>query len=178
MADLRAIPWVFSWTQARYYLPGWFGVGTALERLEKEQPEAYETLRRESGGWPFVRYVLYNAENSLASADLAIMEQYASLVKDPALRKYQFDRISGEYLRTERMLNQFFGATRAERRPRLTRTLEMRAAGLRSLHELQIGLLREWRALRAARKNTEAQALMPSLLLSVNAIASAERTTG
>ena len=178
VADLRAIPWVFSWTQARYYLPGWFGVGTALERLEKEQPEAYETLRRESGGWPFVRYVLYNAENSLASADLAIMEQYASLVKDPALRKYQFDRISGEYLRTERMLNQFFGATRAERRPRLTRTLEMRAAGLRSLHELQIGLLREWRALRAARKNTEAQALMPSLLLSVNAIASAERTTG
>jgi phosphoenolpyruvate carboxylase len=178
IADLRAIPWVFSWTQARYYLPGWYGVGTALERLERERPDDYETLRRESGGWPFVRYVLYNVENSLASADLAIMEQYASLVKDPVFRQEHFERIAGEYLRTEKMLDRFFGATRAERRPRLTRTLEMRAEGLRQLHTLQIQLLEEWRGFRAANLDIEARALMPSLLLSVNAIASAERTTG
>lgn len=178
IADLRAIPWVFSWTQARYYLPGWFGVGTALERLEKEHPDLYGILRKEGENWPFMRYVLYNAETSLASADVNIMEQYASLVKDPGLRKEQFNRIAGEYHRTETMLNHFFGGTRAERRPRLTRTLLMRAEGLRRLHEIQIELLRDWRNLRSLRKNTEAQALMPSLLLSVNAIASAERTTG
>lgn len=178
IADLRAIPWVFSWTQARYYLPGWFGLGSALERLERECPEDFALLQREGGKWPFFRNVLYNAETSLASANLEIMERYASLVKDPALRRDQFNRIAGEYRRTEAMLDKLFGAPRAQRRPRLTRTLEMRAAGLKRLHEIQIALLREWRELRAQRRTREAEALMPSLLLSVNAIASAERTTG
>lgn len=176
--DLRAIPWVFSWTQARYYLPGWFGVGSALERLRDEHPGDYDFLKREGGVWPFVRYVLYNAETSLASADLDIMKQYAALVPDAALRKAQFKRIEGEYLRTNRMLEDFFGAPRAERRPRLTRTLAMRAEGLRRLHAIQIALLREWRELRARRRTREAEALVPALLLSVNAIASGERTTG
>lgn len=176
--DLRAIPWVFSWTQARYYLPGWFGVGTALERLRNEHEKDYEFLKRKSMAWPFVRYVLYNAETSLASADLDIMKQYASLVGDPALRKAQFHRIEREYHRTEDMLEDFFGAARAARRPRLTRTLAMRAEGLQRLHTTQVALLREWRGLRAARRTREAEALVPTLLLSVNAIASGERTTG
>lgn len=176
--DLRAIPWVFSWTQARYYLPGWFGVGSALERLREEHPADYRFLKKASKKWSFVRYVLYNAETSLASADLDIMKQYADLVPDAALRKAQFARIKGEFDRTEQMLEDFFGAPRAERRPRLTRTLAMRAEGLRRLHAIQIELLREWRDLRAKRRNKEADALMPSLLLSVNAIASGERTTG
>lgn len=176
--DLRAIPWVFSWAQARYYLPGWFGVGTALERLQQEHPDEYRLLQQESRDWPFVRYVLYNAETSLASADPGIMKQYAALVPDPELRKAQFKRIEGEYQRTARMLEDFFGAPRAERRPRLTKTLAMRAEGLRRLHAIQIELLREWRELRANRKNKQAEALVPVLLLSVNAIASGERTTG
>ena len=176
--DLRAIPWVFSWTQARYYLPGWFGVGSALERLHEEHRRDYQYLKRECKTWPFVRYVLYNAETSLASADLDIMKQYATLVPDPVVRKAQFTRIKNEYIRTERMLEDFFGAARAERRPRLTRTLAMRAEGLRRLHAIQIALLREWRSLRASRRTREADALVPSLLLSVNAIASGERTTG
>lgn len=176
--DLRAIPWVFSWTQARYYLPGWFGVGSALERLAQEAPKEYRYLKKESRRWPFVRYVLYNAETSLASADLDIMKQYATLAPDQALRNTQFARIKGEYLRTERMLEDFFGSPRAERRPRLTRTLAMRAEGLARLHAIQIALLREWRELRANRRNKEADALVPTLLLSVNAIASGERTTG
>lgn len=176
--DLRAIPWVFSWTQARYYLPGWFGVGSALERLQQEHPEEYAFLQRESKNWPFVRYVLYNAENSLASADLAIMKQYAALVSDPAVRSAQFRRIEGEYRRTESMLEHFFGAAREQRRPRLMKTLRMRAEGLRRLHAIQIGLLREWRQLSASGQTRQAEALVPSLLLSVNAIASGERTTG
>jgi phosphoenolpyruvate carboxylase len=176
--DLRAIPWVFSWTQARYYLPGWFGVGTALERLHDQHPNEYAFLKKHRETWPFIRYVLYNAETSLASADLDIMKDYASLVADTALRKAQFKRIEGEYRRTERMLEDFFGAPRAERRPRLTRTLTMRAEGLRRLHALQIVLLREWRGLRSRRRTREAEALVPALLLSVNAIASGERTTG
>jgi len=176
--DLRAIPWVFSWTQARFYLPGWFGVGTALERLQAEHPKEYAYLKKQRESWPFIRYVLYNAETSLASADLDIMNEYASLVSDAALRTSQFNRIKGEYRRTERMLEDFFGAPRAERRPRLTRTLAMRAEGLRRLHAIQIALLREWRDLRSRRRMREAESLVPTLLLSVNAIASGERTTG
>lgn len=176
--DLRAIPWVFSWTQARYYLPGWFGVGSALERLAGEFPDDYAYLKKHAASATAIGYVLYNAETSLASADLDIMAQYAGLVHDPALRKAQFDRIRGEHRRTEQALEAFFGAPRATRRPRLTRTLAMRAEGLRRLHTIQIELLRTWRDLRARRRNAEAEALVPTLLLSVNAIASGERTTG
>lgn len=176
--DLRAIPWVFSWAQARYYLPGWFGVGYALERLETENPAGFARLRESSGQWPFIRYVLYNAETSLASADLGIMERYAGLVDDKALRDSVFAHITREYQRTERMLDRFFGAPRAERRPRLMKTLRMRAEGLERLHQIQIALLREWRALRRDRQSAKAKKRLPWLLLSVNAIASAERTTG
>ena len=153
----------------------WVAPWNACRRIT---PREYAFLKKQRENWPFIRYVLYNAETSLASADLGIMKEYASLVSDAALRNAQFKRIKGEYLRTERMLEDFFGAPRAERRPRLTRTLEMRAEGLRCLHAIQIALLREWRDLRSRRRKKEADALVPTLLLSVNAIASGERTTG
>lgn len=106
------------------------------------------------------------------------MKQYAALVTNPTVRGAQFKRIEGEYRRTESMLEHFFGAGREQRRPRLMKTLRMRAEGLRRLHAIQIALLREWRQLSASGQTRQAEALVPSLLLSVNAIASGERTTG
>lgn len=178
LEDLRAIPWVFSWTQARYYLPGWYGVGSALERLEKEQPKQFAHLKKNFDSWPLLRYVLFNAETSLASADRDIMWNYAELEKDEAVRDSQFKRISDEYERTERTIDALAGAARAKRRPRLVKTLDMRADGLRRLHAMQIELLKKWRGLQAENNHDEADTLLPSLLLSVNAIAGAERTTG
>jgi len=178
MEDLRAIPWVFSWAQARFYLPGWYGVGTAFERLREEDPALFETLEGNINKFPILRYVINNVETSIASADPKMFQAYANLVKDKALRRAHLSTISEEYHRTDNMIDCLLGGPRSERRPRLMKTLEMRAKGLRRLHTRQIELLHSWRAHQAAGREAEAEAMMPSLLLSINAIASAERTTG
>lgn len=178
LEDLRAIPWVFSWVQARYYLPAWYGLGHALERLAREDSESFEFVCESARTWPFMRYVLYNAETSLSSADLGLMYSYAELVEDEALRERFYTLIAGEFRNTQSMINQIFGAPRGVRRPRMEATLALRESGLRVLHQRQIGLLRAWRGHRAAGEDTQAEAILPSLLLSINAIASGLRTTG
>jgi len=176
--DLRAIPWVFGWAQSRYYLPGWYGVGSALERMERENPEGFNYLQAHSNEHPFVRYVLYNVETSHASADLDIMKDYAQLVDNVSVREAQYGIIAEEFNKTKYMIDRFFKAEREQRRPRLSKTLDMRAAGLRKLHECQIELLTRWRGLSDEEQAQEGEGLLPTLLLSINAIAGAERTTG
>ncbi len=177
MADLRAIPWVFSWNQARFYLPGWYGLGTSLETMKKTDPTVFAFLIEHGVCTPFLRFVLTNSETSLASANLEIMNEYAQLVSDRSVREKFLGIIRDEYERTERMIDELFQAPRRERRPRMIKTLELRNAGLHCLHRQQIALLREWRALQAE-GNVGAGELLPTVLLSVNAIASGLRTTG
>jgi len=176
--DLRAIPWVFSWTQARFYLTGWFGIGSALNKLKTEAPEDYQYLKDHRSTSSFVEYVIFNSETSLASADIAIMEEYSTLVENEEIRKSQLARIVDEHDLTEKMMDDFFDANRAVRRPRMVKTLDMRAEGLRRLHTHQIQLLRQWRELTKDGKIQEAETLFPTVLLSINAIAGAQRTTG
>ena len=176
--DLRAIPWVFSWTQARFYLPGWFGAGSALWQLQQEDAEAFASLRRAVPGSPFLRYLLTNIESSLVSANTGIMHAYAALVPDAALRDAFMGRILAEYERTQGMLAELFDGPFVTRRPRLHETLRIREEPLRILHLQQIALLRQWRALTAAGDSGAAEAFMPDLLISINAIASGLRTTG
>jgi phosphoenolpyruvate carboxylase len=177
MEDLRAIPWVFSWTQSRYYLPGWYGIGAGMERLKTQQPAQFEVLLEKGARFSFLRYVLTNAETSIASADVELMESYAALVPDTALRNRFLDLITTEYTRTQRMIDEVFHAPREQRRPRMTRTLRLRDAGLRRLHRHQIRLLRDWRTMREA-GDSRADGVLPTVLLSINAIASGLRTTG
>ena len=176
--DLRAIPWVFSWNQSRFYLPGWYGTGTALAALQADDAGAFDRLAAGAGDWPFLKYVLTNVETNLASADVELMRAYASLVGDEAVRGEFFDRVLAEFERTERMLNAIFGGEALpERRPRMVKTLKLRDARLRVLHQQQIDLLARWRPLRE-RDSAAADELLPQLLLNVNAIASGLRTTG
>ena len=177
LADLRAIPWVFSWNQCRYYLPGWFGVGSALEALEKEEPEKFKTLQNELRNYSFLYYVLSNVETNIASADISIMKDYSELVTDPEIRERIFRIISSEFERTRDQLRKVFGGSLEERRPRMGKTLLLRARALALLHEQQIKTIRDWRA---AQKDdpAKAEALLPRVLLSINAIASGLRTTG
>src|ERR1035437_3230622 len=84
--DLRAIPWVFSWSQARFHLPGWYGVGTALDWLRRERIEDWTRLREQVRVWPFLSYLLHNAAASLMMAHPELMRLYASLVEDEAVR--------------------------------------------------------------------------------------------
>ncbi len=175
LADLRAIPWVFSWNQSRYYLPGWFGVGSALETLSTQQPEVYAAIRNELRDRPVLYYVLTNVETNLASADLAIMKEYAALVPDAEIRDRYVGRVEEEFNRTRRMLDDIFQGSVESRRPRMLKTLRLRADALLVLHRRQIATLREWRAAKSGEKSAE---LLPRVLLSVNAIASGLRTTG
>lgn len=178
ISDLRAIPWVFSWTQARYYLPGWFGVGTALSDLKKSSPGDFSALKEALGKSTFLGYVLTNVETNLASANLDLMEAYAGLVTDPAIRTGFVKTITGEFKLTRDILAELFDGSMADRRPRMAKTLAIREAPLKVLHHQQIALLKEWRAHLGKEDQTAADALLPKLLLSINAIASGLRTTG
>lgn len=178
LADLRAIPWVFGWNQSRHYLPGWYGLGTALEELQGGDPAAFAALRANVRSWRFLTYALSNIESNLASAAPDLMRDYAALVSEADVREGFLARILDEHARTARMLEQVFGRPLAERRPRLARTLHLRDAGLRALHAHQIALIRRWRELRRAGDQAQADALLPSLLMTVNAIAGGLRTTG
>jgi len=177
LADLRAIPWVFSWNQSRYYLPGWFGVGTALESLAAWQPGAIAELRASLKTSPLLYYVLTNVETNIASADAAIMQDYASLVKEDAARESILGLILAEFDRTHSMMSEVFGGSLEARRPRMLKTLGLRAHALKILHQQQIQLLSQWRAARAG-SSPETEKLLPKVLLSINAIASGLRTTG
>lgn len=175
LADLRAIPWVFSWSQARFYVPGWYGLGSALESLSSKQ---LDTLAEQFRTWPFWRYVLTNVESSLASADAELMKDYASLVAEEKLRKDFLSQILEEWHRTHAMIERVRGRSLDERRPRMLRTLQLRSEALRTLHAQQIALLAKWRLLLSQNQSSSADALLPELLLSINAIASGLRTTG
>lgn len=175
LTDLRAIPWVFSWTQARFYLTGWYGAGSALAALSEAE---LSELREQVRSVPFLRYLITNIETSLASSDLEVMREYADLVEDPELRQRIWGRIESEWHRTQRSLSLVLGTEFARHRPRLGRTLALRVGPLRTLHRQQISLLRQWRSRLQTGDTAGAQARLPELLLTVNAIASGLRTTG
>ena len=173
LQDLRAIPWVFSWNQSRYYLPGWYGVGAGLESLQNEQPELFDKLPELVNQSSFLRYVFYNAESSLASSDPNWMAAYAELVEDENLRSLMLGKILAERSLAEKHFTRMFRGTLQERRPRFWKTLQARENALRLLHGQQIRLLKEFRA-----EGGEQPERVERMLLVVNAIASGLRTTG
>ncbi len=168
--DLRAIPWVFSWTQSRFYLPGWYGVGSALDRLHREQPEDFQRLEDTILSSTLPRYIFTAVETNLMSADLELMNAYAGLVKDEALRKVFMDKIENEFRLARTHLARLFPRQIHIRRPRYAKTLALRDKPLRILHQQQIELLREWRQ--------SDEEITRGLIFSISAIASGLRTTG
>ena len=178
LADLRAIPWVFSWSQARFFLSGWYGMGSALESLQREQPEAFALLKQHALDWYPSKYVLTNVSTTILSADMEVMAEYAALVEDGAIRDRVMGMIRDEYARTRRMLEALWGGPLEERRPHIHQALRMREPWLRVLHRQQVELLRTWRGLKQEKRQAEADSLLPRLLLTVNAVAGGLRTTG
>ncbi len=169
--DLRAIPWVFSWSQARFHLPGWYGVGSALEGLRSEEPRRLQQLRQGLSSWTFLSYLLHNVEAALMMADTGIMELYASLVKDPDLRHTLLAMIVAEHGLAEARINDLFGGVPQQRRPRLALAIKLRECALKPLHREQVRLLAAWRA-------QPSEQLLRALLLTVNAIAMGQKMTG
>jgi phosphoenolpyruvate carboxylase len=178
LADLRAIPWVFSWGQARYYLSGWYGVGSALEALQINDPDAFAAAQQHLLTWAPLHYILSNAATSIAVVDTEMMRAYAALVEDADIRERVLSRILGEYVRTRQMLEALYGGSLAERRPNVHGLMQIRRKGLHVLHEQQLALLQEWRALQQQGAPNEAEQVLPHLLLTVNALASGLGSTG
>ncbi|HSH39650.1 MAG TPA: phosphoenolpyruvate carboxylase, partial [Chthoniobacterales bacterium] len=177
LGDLRAIPWVFSWSQARFYLPSWYGVGSALEELMMGDAPAFGALCRHASTWPPLRYLLMNVSTSVLQADVALMREYAQLVDDAAVRERVYGVIEAEFHRTRRMVETVFGADLLAKRPRLSRVLKLRQSGLEMLHRRQIELLRRWRGDECS-DDAASDPTFIELLVTVNAIASGLRTTG
>jgi phosphoenolpyruvate carboxylase len=178
LEDLRAIPWVFSWNQARFAISGWYGFGTALDRLRSICPDAFEVIRGKDFSWAPLHYIASNVATSIATVDTGIMRDYAMLVDDPAIRERILGMIADEYERTKELLELLYGGPLEEKLFNVYRFISVRQEGLRMLHRLQIDLLRSWRGLKREDRSKEADALLPELLLTVNAIASGLRSTG
>jgi phosphoenolpyruvate carboxylase len=174
LADLRAIPWVFSWSQARFYLSGWYGTGTALQWLHDEHPSAFDTVKEQTVVWSPLHYVISNVATSVATADLDIMRAYADLVPDSSLRSRIMTPIEEEYTRTRQMLERIYSGPLSEQRPNVQDFLDLRQQGLKTLHRQQIDLLRTWRD----GPESEDNDVLPTLLLTINAIANGLGTTG
>jgi phosphoenolpyruvate carboxylase len=172
IADLRAIPWVFAWSQSRYYLSGWFGLGSALADLRSRDEAQHADLLSHVFDWPPLHYVISNAATSIATSDPDIMEMYAGLVDDQVLRNAYLEPILEERQRTMALLEEIYGGPLRIRRPNISRTLELRAPALLPLHQRQVRLIREWRA------DPDDAVLLGDLLATVNAIAGGLGSTG
>lgn len=148
LSDLRAIPWVFAWTQNRHLITGWYGVGSALKAfLDVRREQGLDLLRRMFRDARLFRIILDEVEKTLLAVDLDIARSYAELVDDPQLRDSIFGRIEREYrLSCEMVLRVSAGAQIAERFPQYRRRLQRRLKTLNQVSREQVGLLRQFRA--------------------------------
>ena len=175
--DLRAIPWVFSWGQCRLMLPGWYGVGSAVETWagrHRHGPAAARALLEEMHErWPFFRGMLANLAMVLAKTDLAVASRYAELVPDAALRDSVFRRIADEHAKTMRNVLQITGQSElVGDNPTLARSLRNRFPYLDPLNHLQVELLRRVRSGQTDERTRRA------VHLTINGLAAGLRNSG
>jgi phosphoenolpyruvate carboxylase len=173
IADLRAIPWVFSWAQCRLMLPGWFGLGTAVKAYMAEHEGGMALLKAMYRDWPFFRALLSNTDMVLAKSDIAIALRYAELVKDSALREAIFARLRAEWTDSIAAVLEIMGQqTLLETNPLLARSIRNRFPYLDPLNHVQIELLGRHRS-----GDTD-ERVVHGIHLTINGIAAGLRNSG
>lgn len=167
---LRAIPWVFAWTQSRHILPGWYGLGTGLERAASQHGRA--AVAEMVCEWPYLRALLEDVEMVLAKADMPIAAHYAGLAGEPG--EAIFARIRAEFDRTVEWVLDLSGSTSLlDSDPTLQRSIRLRNPYVDPMSLLQVDLLRRWRA-----TERSDDTLLHALLSTVHGIAQGLQNTG
>jgi len=173
VTKIRAIPWVFSWMQSRFNLPGWYSLGTGLSAITDQR-----LLHDMYQGWPFFQTMLDNTEISLVKADLEIAALYVELVKDRALADSLFSVIRNEYERTQEAILAISGHTALlEREPINQNAVHLRNPYIDPLNYIQVEMLRRLRALTDP-DSSEADDLREVVFLTINGIAAGLKNTG
>ncbi|MFM2432220.1 MAG: hypothetical protein RLZZ511_3434 [Cyanobacteriota bacterium] len=186
LSSLRAIPWVFSWTQSRFLLPAWYGVGSALNQFLEESPDHLKLLRYFYFKWPFFRMVIAKVEMTLAKVDLQLAGHYLDQLANPADRdrlQPVYDEIVKEYLLTKQVILTVTGHQRLlDGDPELQRSVQLRNGTIVPLGFLQVSLLQRLRqhktTMGALRSRYSKGELLRGALLTINGIAAGMRNTG
>jgi len=173
LGDLRAIPWVFAWTQNRHMLSGWYGVGSGIKAfLDVRKERGLELLKRMFRDARLFRLILDDVERTLLQVDLSIAAEYAGLVQDKTVREPIFARITEEYRLTCEMILRISGdAGIAERFPQFRRRLARRLKTINEVSREQVQLLRAHRA-------ESSEDVRTALLMSINCAAAGLGATG
>ena len=176
-SSIRAIPWVFGWSQSRHTLPAWYGLGTALENWCNNDPSRLATLQSMYRDWPFFRALLGNIQMALFKGEMKIAREYTRLASDPQLAERIYDKIRTEYFRTVAQVLQVCGIQQLlEENPELNLSLFRRNPYLDPLNNIQVTLLSRYR--NTDLTDEQRERWLKPLLRSINAIASGMRNTG
>ena len=177
LSDLRAIPWVFAWTQNRHMVTGWYGVGTALNEYYKKNGESGEKLLNDMyKNSRIFRLVIDELEKTLCLVDMEVAEAYASMVADKKLRENVFGMIKKEYNLTCKMVKKLTGQKKlGVRFKKFSRKLQRRSQILNGVGSEQVRLVKKFRA---SKNEKEAHKTLVSLLLSINCISAGLGWTG
>jgi len=169
---LRAIPWVFSWSQSRMMFPGWYGVGTAFQRFIEEDPSHLALLQEMYAEWPFFRALLSNVDMVLAKSDMEVASYYSQLVENPE-GQVIFQKLEAEWQRTKDLLLQIEGEEQLLAQNNYLRdSLAMRLPYFNALNYLQVELIRR------SRQEPLSPLASKILHITINGIATGLRNSG
>ncbi len=175
ITDLRAIPWVFAWTQSRVVVPGWYGVGTAFTFWAQDKADRWNLLQEMYRDWLFFHSMIDNAQMSMRKADMLIASVYATLAETP-IRDFVFPVLKAEFARTEQAILRITGQQDLmDNEPWLQRAIRVRNPYIDPMNFIQVALLER---VRGTHNEEEIAALHDAIRLSVNGIAAGLRNTG
>lgn len=179
LGDLRAIPWVFSWTQNRCMIPAWYGLGTALTEVKYRDRTSWNTICEMYRAWPFMQATIDNAVLALAKADMYIAHHYADLEEETDIRRRCWSLIAAERDRTRQALLDMVGGNELlATNPWFFSSIDARNPYIDPLNLIQVDLLRRRRSLPADASDADREQLRDMLRLTVQGIAAGMRTTG